>query len=654
MRAARSGLSRYATSGMLVAALVALALFAVAYDNGSYSLAARATLAVAAWWAIVLAVAFRLVTTRRPPLATLVVGSALVGLSLWTLVSAFRAPSAEEAFAELNRTTLYLGLYVLTVLAVPRALVGRVLDGLTVGVAAIGAVALSSRLVPGLFSDRDLGVYLPSAATRLSFPLGYWNGLAIFLALGLPLLLRVALVGRTRLARGLALGAVPVLGAGVYLTSSRGGVATALVGAILFVALARPTSDALLATGLAGGSSLVAVAVLTPFDELVNGPLGTNTVRAQGAAAAALVAAVAVATGVAWVLVGGHLRSRVVPRLAGRAAAAALLAAAVVLAVAADPVQRFEVFKRIPGEGDDIAADDFVRAHLLSGNGSGRWQFWTAAAEAWREEPVLGVGAGSFEHWWSEHASFTYSVRDAHSLYVEVLGELGLVGLALVLVVLAVGIGSGVSRTRRGPPELRATRAALTAVVGAYAVAAGVDWMWELTAVTALAVVALGLLTGPATELLSGPHAASSPHGTRLGLPTFGLAVLGLLVCWVVVSAQLLPLLAQRSIVRSEERVRRGDLVAAQEEALAAREIQPWAASPYLQLALVAERGGDLVRALEYAEQAIERSPKDWRLHLVAARLETKLGHVTAAELRLRAAVALNPRSPLFDSLGRR
>ncbi|MFN2579357.1 MAG: hypothetical protein ABR607_16930, partial [Pyrinomonadaceae bacterium] len=53
-------------------------------------------------------------------------------------------------------------------------------EGLTerpAAIAAIGVVALLSRLFPGLFPNRGLPTLLPSASTRLSFPLDYWNGL---------------------------------------------------------------------------------------------------------------------------------------------------------------------------------------------------------------------------------------------------------------------------------------------------------------------------------------------------------------------------------------------------------------------------------------------------------------------------------------------
>ena len=60
------------------------------------------------------------------------------------------------------------------------------------------------------------------------------------------------------------------------------------------------------------------------------------------------------------------------------------------------------------------------------------------------------------------------------------------------------------------------------------------------------------------------------------------------------------------------------------DRAQAARSIQPWAASPYLQLALVQELGGRIDEAERSIETALANDRSDWRLWLVAARIQTK------------------------------
>ena len=94
---------------------------------------------------------------------------------------------------------------------------------------------------------------------------------------------------------------------------------------------------------------------------------------------------------------------------------------------------------------------------------------------------------------------FDRPVRQGRSpLYLEVLGELGVVGFVLVLALVGFGVSVGIVRARLfGRRAVQV--AALTAVFTAYVASAGIDWVWELTAVSVVGFVALGLIAGPAT-----------------------------------------------------------------------------------------------------------------------------------------------------------
>src|SRR6478752_3048859 len=174
-----SHLRRLPLADVLLTVVVAGAVFIVAYDNGGYGLASRSVAGIALWWGIILGVGVGLLPLARRPREALVTGGLLAGFAVWTLASTAWAPSAEAAFNEFNRVSLYLGVFALAVLAGTRANVTRWVDGLGIGIVAIGLVALASRLFPHLFSTRELATFLPGAHARLSFPVGYWNGLAI-------------------------------------------------------------------------------------------------------------------------------------------------------------------------------------------------------------------------------------------------------------------------------------------------------------------------------------------------------------------------------------------------------------------------------------------------------------------------------------------
>ncbi len=493
-----------ATPAAWIALAIGAVVFAVAYADGGYSLASRGTLALAVWWAILLGVATGVWPLGRLTRAAAIPGALLAGFAAWDLASTAWAASAEDAFAEFDRTALYLGVYVLVVLAADPRRLGAWLDGLALAIGAIGLVALVSRLFPGSFPGRGLPAFLPNATTRLSFPLDYWNGLGIFVALAFPLLLRSALEpGRVR--RALAIGAMPALGAVVYLTSSRGAVLAALAGTVVFV-VAQPRRWAALGAALAGGvGAAVAVGVLASRHALVNGPLGSAAARREGWEAALALLVVCAATAAAFELVAPRLPAP--GRWARRIGLAAIAVAAVAAVFAA--VHGLRDFTRPPGTGGTVGT------HLASGGSSGRWQFWTAAVDEFRSSPLHGRGAGSFATWWNAHAPFAYTIRNAHSLYLETLGELGIVGFALLVGALAAGVAVGVRRLGAARGAERTALAALLGTLAAFLLGAGLDWMWELTAVTLVGVVALGLLAGSPRPRTAGASTRARGRGRR-------------------------------------------------------------------------------------------------------------------------------------------
>ena len=90
------------------------------------------------------------------------------------------------------------------------------------------------------------------------------------------------------------------------------------------------------------------------------------------------------------------------------------------------------------------------RLFTLSGNG--RYQLWRIALDDAGSHPGLGSGAGSYERYFLRHQpAHLGRVRDAHSLYVETLAELGPFGLALLVVVL----GTPLAVAREAPSSDR-------------------------------------------------------------------------------------------------------------------------------------------------------------------------------------------------------
>jgi hypothetical protein len=619
--------------GVWISATVGAGAFYVAYNDGGYPLAARSTIAIVVWWAIVAGFALGVWPLERVTRGAAMTGVLLALFAGWDLASTTWAANTEAAVAEFDRSALYLGIYVLVVVATRKRQLHRWIDGLTIAIVAIGLVALVSRLFPGSFPSRGLPAALPSSSTRLSFPLDYWNGLGLFVALAVPLLLHDALTGG-RLRRATAAGALPALGAVVYLTSSRSAVLAAVAGSLVFVLL-QPRRWTALGLALAGAAgSGASIAVFASRHALVDGPLESARAHSEGRQAAGLLVLVCVLT--AGLVEAGAV---IGPRIPGLAQNARRLCAGALVAVAvascAYEARSLRHFTRVP----DVAAASTTSQHLLSGSGSGRWQFWKAAFDEFEASPLHGGGAGSFAEWWARHASFAYFVQDAHSLFFQTLGELGIVGLLVLVGALTSGVVVAARRLRRTSGAEQAAIAALLGTFTAYVIGASVDWMWELTAVTVVGVTALGLLAGPAT--LSVP-AGPSPRRLVLAIAV-GLAGLAIVVVEAV------PLLAGVEVSASQADVRAGRMAAAEVHAAAATKIASWAASPYLQLALVEEVAGELTAARHAAAESIRRDRDDWRPWYVASRIERQLGHGDEADRDLARAKALNPRSPLVE-----
>ena len=177
-------------------------------------------------------------------------------------------------------------------------------------------------------------------------------------------------------------------------------------------------------------------------DALVNGPLGSAQASSEGESAALLMALLGLSCAAlywAWCRYADWELRLKLPLAAKAGIALAAIAVLAVGVAAFDPVDKFETFKKPSGPDVGLVEGDFTRSHLISSTGSGRWQLWTSAVDEWETKPVFGRGAGSYQSWWMEHASLPLFVRDAHSLWLETLAELGLVGL--LLLVIAIGTG---------------------------------------------------------------------------------------------------------------------------------------------------------------------------------------------------------------------
>jgi O-Antigen ligase/Tetratricopeptide repeat len=328
-------------------------------------------------------------------------------------------------------------------------------------------------------------------------------------------------------------------------------------------------------------------------------------------------------------------RWTIVPRSHALTTVAVAGLVALIAAVAFDAPGRasdgWDEFKggEAPGRGAE---------RLGSVAGESRYQFWGAAVRQNATDPLIGTGSGTFAYWWTREGDVPEIAQDTHSLYLQTLGELGIVGLALLAAFLAVILVWGGRNVVRASSESRPYLAAALAGCMAFFLTAIFDWMWQIPVLTiAMLLLAAALVTA------GGEHRGS---GGALPGPWRAAVAVAALVAIVAIT---IPLASTSLLRQSEAEARAGDLDAALQAARSAQNVEPGAASPRLQQALVLEAQGELDAAAEVAQQATEREPTNWRTWLILFRIEAERGNADAALRLYRKARALNPYSELFQ-----
>jgi hypothetical protein len=530
-----------------------------------------------------------------------------------------------QTILEVERTLVYVaGVWAILTIGTIGS-VHYLLGGVLAGISLIASFSLTTRLFPG-----QIRVYDASLVYRLAQPIGYWNALAIFTAMGTILALGFAARGRLVAVRAIAAALLPVLFLTFYFTFGRAGW-IALGAGLLVAVVIDPRRLQLLVTLLVVAPAAVAaiwLAADSPGLTHAGSPAALAAHDGHRLAGALLLIALVVAVAVTLL---AYLESRIaVPLLARRA-----FATAVVIAVTGGLVATFARYGSPytlarKGYSEFKAPPTHVVAlnrRLLNFSGNGRYELWRLAWQDARHHPWLGSGAGSYERYFLKHQPPDIGrVRDAHGLYVETLAELGPLGLVLLMTSMVIPLGVAL-RSRRQP--------LVPAAAGAYAaflVHAIADWDWEVPAVTLAAMMCGGavLLAGrrcQGTRLVSGP--------VRVAAVTAIVAVAGIAAFGLV----------GNSTVKASDSARRdGDLPRAASDARRARTWMPWSPRPWSALGEAQLAAGLPRQARKSFLKAASMDSGDWHLWYDVARASSGTLRVEA----LRRAVALYPGSDLL------
>lgn len=521
----------------------------------------------------------------------------LIGLAAWTWLSLAWTDNTVQTALEGFRMIAYAGVVAALVLVVRRETAPALLRGVLAAIALLSTYGLATRLFP----DR-LGSYDPISAYRLSEPIGYWNGFGIFVAIGLLLALGAVARERSTALRAAAAAAFVVLVPALYFTFSRGAWIALAVGIVAAVALDPRRLQLLVALLVVGAPGLLAAWIGSRSEALTRQDSPLSAAVDQGREVAVFVVVLALVAAAGAVALAAAER-RVVPSRTIRLGFAAVLAVLVlgaltgVVARFGGPVEMvdkaYDAFKEPP----PVAQTD-LGERLFTFTGSYRLELWEEAWNQYRDHSLLGEGAGTYEQYWLQGRPIPHKVRDAHNLYLETLGELGPIGLALLLVALGAPLAAALA-ARRHPFAAGAFGAYV-----AFLVHAGVDWDWELPAVTVSALACGAALL------------AFRSSGDAELVPSLRARVVAGAVAAFLAGVAFVGLVGASALSASDEAAaaRSPDWDKAEDEARKARRWAPWSSEPWERLGNAQLGRGDLAGARASFGKAIAKEPNDWLL----------------------------------------
>lgn len=599
--------------------------------GGGFDADPRGFAAILIWAIIAVGLATGLFPRTRLPRGWQIAAGLFAALAAWTAFSLGWSESAEKTLIEVTRVLHYAGIVALAWLTLDRHTWSAAAAGLFAGAALITILALASRLAPSAFPVPDAAQF-GEAARRLEYPFGYWNALGAWAAMTTTMALAWASHARATALRLASAAVIPVCAAVIYLTYSRGAVLAVAFGLLVTVFASERRWSAF---AIGAGGALASVPAIFAIRDNIEIAEALGSAGAGTVFMAVLVGAVLSAAVVATVVGLGVDRGRVSPALVRPVVTtvAGILVLGAAVAVASGAIG--DLWDRVaedtplesqgePGSGQRDTSSRFATL------GSSRVDAFESALDAYAAEPVVGIGAGTFEFWWAQNATNNFYFVDAHSIYLEALAELGPVGLALVVALLA-WLALMVVQARRESHSTRRSGAVAAAAgtMAVFALQAGIDWFWEYSGLVALtfgsaALAACGRSGARRRDRLTGAW--------RTGLAIAALAIL---------VVQVPPWSSIRAIRASQDALAVGDTRLAKEKARDSISIEGWAARPYQQLARAHAAAGELGAATSELNRAIEREPTNWRLRAQLSGLRRATGDEAGANRAFRRAERL-------------
>jgi hypothetical protein len=614
-----------------VAVFVALVLAASPLEIGFFDFGLWGLLALGAMvLLIVVAWSTQAVLTRRAVIAA----GGLTALLALSAVSILWAQSKEAAWTDTNRLALYVVVFAIALLAVRDRRTARLIV-LILGLAAL----LTSIWFPLRFLfGGGTGAFLQH---RLDSPIGYINGTAGLLVMGIWPWLAYAETAARRELRAAAFGAATLIAGTFVLTQSRAVIPATVVSAVLVLACApgrtRRAVNLVLLAAIVAATLPWSLKVYSVGGVALRGYAPTTGI-VRGAGAAILIGGL-LATGLS--LLMSAAAERVAPdrrAVLSRRVGIALLGA-VVLAVGVGAIGGRHYISRQYHAFTSLHVNESASVRFADASGF-RYDLWRIAVREFRSHPLGGVGAGNYDTDYYRLRRNPQYIVQPHSLELQMAAELGIGGLIALLVFCGAVLGAGFARRGTLASEDRLIRLAALGMFGAWLADTSVDWLYDIPGLTGMALFAAALLLLPARSQAPAPGARRA----RQVLLASGLGALALLAASVGRQYA-----ASRYASSGTHRLAAHPRQALGTLRTAAR-LDPYSLTTLYNLAAAYARLDRYPQARDALLVAEQREPSNYVPPALLGDLAMRRGDVAVALAAYRRALALNPRDPQLQA----
>jgi hypothetical protein len=632
--------------GPLIPGLIVVAVMLVwAVDNGGYDPTTWywGALVVLAMLAVAILTRRRAISLGRPTTVALAAFAAYVA---WSYLSITWAGSKGDALDGSNRALLYLLIFSVMAMApwTPKAALAT-LTAFALFVGGIGIVLLarlsSGRHIAGLF-----------VSGRLASPTGYINATAALFTLAS--LVAIVLASRSELP-GEIRGALTAAACAdlqlALIVQSRGWLFTLPLVAIVGILIVRDRLR------VAAAAVLPVAGALIPLHRLLDvfkGAEGNYLPQAAGrAGTTALIVCVVVliaATLIAWAerLLKPRPLSITAKRRLGTVIVSLAVAGFAVGGFAATHGHPFAFVKR-QWNGFSHPTNHYSTQSHFTDVGSGRYDVWRVALDAFVANPIGGLGQDNFDNYYVLHRRTTEEPAWTHSLELRLLAHTGLVGFLLFAAFMGAALlaASRAVRRRTGPASAVAATALLPLVV--WLIHGSVDWFWEVPALSGPALGFLGVALALGRE-----QAAAVPARDPTRRP-FGWKTVVAVLAAVAIGTVLFgfPYLSVRQTVAAEATAAT-DPDAALSMLRKAADLDPLSASPGRAAGTIALDTAEYRSAEGWFAQVVARDPGGWFGWFGEGLATSALGDRALAHTLLARARSINPKQPIISlALGR-